>query len=271
MSTSLKQQLLVWLLVPLLVIMPIAAVVQYRLTLLPAKLEIDHQLGDFAIAIASFIKVKGDNIRFEMSPETEHLLRTDQVDSEFFLVVTPAGKVIAGDAKLNTAESDVATEELRYVDKKIDGRKMRMLIYGVQCGIGTCQVRIAETLRKRDRLHYQALIATLLSNLVLGLTTAGIMLIAVRHALRPLLELRSQLADRSLNDLRPLDAPNLAHEVQPLVSTLNQLFTRLNEASEAQKAFIADAAHQLRTPLAALKTETELALLEFPPETIRPT
>ena len=271
MNPSLKQQLLLWLLLPLLVIMPIAAVVQYRLTLLPAKLEIDHQLGDFAIAIASFIKVNGGKVRFEMSPETEHLLRTDQVDTEFFLVIAPAGQVLAGDSKLNTSEEEIAAGELRYVDKKIDGRRMRMLIYGVDCGQHPCQVRIAETLLKRDRLHYQALIATLLSILVLGLTTAGVMLIAVRHALRPLQDLRAQLADRSLDDLRPVDAPKITSEVQPLVTTLNQLFTRLNEANEAQKAFISDAAHQLRTPLTALQTESELALIEPHPESMHAT
>ena len=271
MPPSLKRQLLIWLLVPLLVIMPIAAVVQYRLTLLPAKLEIDHQLGDFAIAIASFIKVNGDKIRFDMSPETEHLLRTDQIDSEFFLVTDPNGKELDGDAKLNTAEEKIAVGELRYIDKKIDGQKMRMLIYGVACGQAPCQVRIAETLLKRERLHYQALIATLLSILTLGLTTAGIMLIAVRHALRPLQDLRTQLSARSLDDLRPVEAANITSEVQPLVTTLNQLFGRLNKASEAQKAFISDAAHQLRTPLTALQTESELALIEPHPESMHAT
>jgi two-component system sensor histidine kinase TctE len=271
MTRSLKQQLLLWLLVPLLVIMPIAAVVQYRLTLLPAKLEIDHQMGDFAIALSSFIKQNGNKVSFEMSPETEHLLRTDQVDTEFFLVVDPNGKMLAGDTTLNTSEEEIATGELRYVDRKISNRRIRMLIYGVDCGQHPCQVRIAETLLKRDRLHYQALVATLLSILVLGLTTAGVMLIAVRHALRPLQDLRTQLADRSLDDLRALDAPNITSEVQPLVTTLNQLFSRLNEASKAQKAFIADAAHQLRTPLTALQTESELALMEPHPDSMQPT
>lgn len=271
MHPSLKQQLLIWLLLPLLVIMPIAAVVQYQQTLAPAKREIDRQLGDFAIAIASFIKVRGDKVRFEMSPDTEHLLRTDQLDTEFFLVVDSNGKAIAGDETLNTPENEIAAGELQYLDRNIGGQKMRMLIYGVACGHRPCQVRIAETLFKQDRLHYKALIASLLSILLLGLATVGVMLIAVRHALRPLQDLRAQLADRSLDDLRPLDAPKIPSEVQPLIATLNQLFVRLKEASEAQKSFIADAAHQLRTPLTVMQTEAELALLEAHPESIHPT
>ena len=271
MAPSLKRLLLIWLLVPLLIIMPVAAVIQYWLALIPAKQEIDHQLGDIAIAIAGFLRVNGNSVRFDMNPETEHLLRTDQLDKEFFLVLDPAGKVIAGDAVLNIPEAKIQAGESRYVDRKIAGRAIRMLVYGVPCGSNTCQVRIAETLVKRERLHLQALIATLLSILVLGLSTVGVMLMAVRHGLRPLQDIRAQLADRSLDDLRSLDVPKVPGEVQPLVNGLNQLFARLDKASKAQQSFLADAAHQLRTSLSVLQTESELALLEPHPQSLHTT
>ncbi|WP_283745232.1 sensor histidine kinase [Sideroxydans sp. CL21] len=271
MIPSLKRQLLLWLLVPLLVIMPIVAAVQYGLVLIPAQQEMDHQLGDYAIAVARILKVEDGQVRFDMTPQTEHLLRTDQLDTEFFLVIGPEGKIIAGDAGLNTFEEEISPGESRYVDRQIGGRSIRMLIYGVACGPNTCQVRIAETLVKRNKLHLQALIATFLSIVALGLTTAAVVLVAVRHGLRPLQELRAQLAERSLDDLRPLDVPKIPGEVQPLVTALNQLFHRLNEASKAQKSFLADAAHQLRTPLSALQTESELALLEPHPESLHST
>ena len=271
MATSLKQQLLIGLLVPLLIIMPIAAALQYWLTLQPAKQEIDRQLGDFAIAIGSFLKVEGNNVHFDMGPETEHLLRTDQFDSEYFLVLGPDAKIIAGDPALNTGEYQIATGESLYVDRKINGQVMRMLIYGVACGQNPCQVRMAETLVKRDMLRLQALIATLSSILVLGLTTAGVMLLAVRRGLRPLQDLHAQLLDRSLDDLRLLDVPKAPREVQPLVTAINQLFSRLSESNQAQKSFLADAAHQLRTPLTALQTESALALMEPHPESLHPT
>lgn len=271
MVSSLKQQLLLWLLVPMLVIAPVAALLQYRLALAPAKQEFDHQLGDLAIAIASFLKVDGENLRFSMASETEHLLRTDQLDTEFFLVTDPNGRVIAGDSALNTQEREIAAGELRYVDREINGRSLRMVIYGVACGQSPCQVRIAETLIKRDRVHAQALITTLLSILVLGITTTGVMLVAVRHGLKPLQDLRTQLAERSFDDLRPLKLPHAPSELQPLIATLNQLFKRQTDASTLQKAFLADAAHQLRTPLSALQTESELALIEAHPESLHPT
>ena len=183
MASSLKQQLLLWLLVPMLVIAPVAAALQYWLVISPAKQEFDHQLGDLAIAIASFLKVEGSNFHFNMTGETEHLLRTDQLDTEFFLVLAPNGKVLAGDAALDTPEDKITVGEMRFVDRKINGRLLRMAVYAVACGKNPCQVRMAETLIKRNRVHAQALITTLLSILVLGVPTTGVMLVAVRHGL----------------------------------------------------------------------------------------
>lgn len=271
MVSSLKQQLLLWLLVPMLVIAPIAASLQYWFALAPAKQEFDHQLGDLAIAIASFLKVDGTHLQFSMTPETEHLLRTDQLDTEFFLIADSNGQVIAGDVALNTQEKPVEVGEMHYVDREINGRLLRMVIYGVACGTNPCQVRIAETLIKRDRVHAQALITTLLSILVLSVTTAGVMLVAVRHGLKPLQDLRSQLAQRTSDDLQSLKVPHAPDELQPLIATLNQLLKRQADASMLQKAFLADAAHQLRTPLSALQTESELALLEHHPDSLHVT
>lgn len=271
MAPSLKRQLLLWLLVPLLAIVPINAALQYWFALAPAEQEFDHQLGDYAIAVSSFVRVNGDRVSFDMAPQAERLLRTDQLDKEFFLVIGPDGATIAGDLALNTPEQAVAAGELRYADRQIGGRTLRLLIYGMECGPGTCQVRIAETLVKRTLVRSQAFIATVMSILVLGITTIGVMLAAVRHSLQPLGEIRAQLAERSLDDPRPLDVPRAPIEVQPLIVAINRLFERLSIASRAQKTFLADVAHQLRTPLSVLQTESELALMRPHPASLNAT
>ena len=271
MAPSLKRQLLLWLLVPLLVIVPINAALQYWFALAPAEQEFDHQLGDYAIAVSSFVRVSGGSVSFDMAPQAERVLRTDQLDKEFFLVVGPDGEPIAGDLALNTPEKKVSAGELAYVDRQIGGHTLRMLIYGMECGQATCQIRIAETLVKRQLVRSQAVIATLMSILVVGITTIGVMLAAVRHGLLPLKEIRTQLAERSLDDPRPLDVPRAPSEVQPLIIAINQLFERLSIASRAQKTFLADVAHQLRTPLSVLQTESELALMKPHPPSLKPT
>ncbi len=271
MEYSLKQQLLIWLILPMLVIAPLAATFQYRLSLIPAKQEFDHQLGDFAIAVSSFLKVEAKSINFKMTDQAEHLLRTDQLDTEFFLVLSPDGKVIAGDPVLNTPEGNVAIGELRFIDREVIGRDLRMVVYGVACGQNPCQIRVAETQRKRDKVQTQALIATLLLILVLGLTTTSVVWVAVKHGLKPIQDLRAQLDNRTFSDLKPISLPHAPFELQPLVTTLNHLFKQVSDASNAQKAFLADAAHQLRTPLTTLQTESELALLEPHPESLNNT
>ena len=255
----------------MLVIAPVAASFQYWLSLRPAKQEFDHQLGDYAIAVSSFLKVEGKSIHFKMTDQAEHLLRTDQIDTEFFLIVSPDGKVIAGDPVLNIPNEKVISGELRFLDREINGHALRMVIYGVACGQNPCQVRVAETQHKRDKVQTQALIATLLSILVLGLTTTAVVLVAVKHSLKPLQDLHTQLDDRTFSDLQPVSLPYAPSELQPLITTLNHLFKQLSDASNAQKAFLADAAHQLRTPLTALQTESELALLEPHPASLNNT
>jgi two-component system sensor histidine kinase TctE len=85
------------------------------------------------------------------------------------------------------------------------------------------------------------------------------------------MHLRDQLAHRSLDNLSPLDRGHAPAELQPLVEAVNRLFERVRSAAARQQAFIADAAHQLRTPLTALRTEAELALLEPHPPALAPT
>lgn len=271
MASSLKRQLLLWLLVPLFVIVPVEAALHYWLTLEPAEQEFDHQLGDYAIAVSSFVKMIDGRVSFEMAPQAERLLRTDQLDKEFFLVIGPDANPIAGDLVLNTPEEEVAVGESRYVDQEIDGRTLRMLVYGIACGQRPCQVRIAETIVKRQLVRSQAFIATILSILVGSISMAGIMLVAVRHGLQPLNDIQTQLANRSLDDPHPLEVPKAPIEVQPLITAINQLFKRLSDASKAQKTFLTDVAHQLRTPLSVLQAESELALLEPHPTSLNPT
>jgi two-component system sensor histidine kinase TctE len=97
------------------------------------------------------------------------------------------------------------------------------------------------------------------------------LLIATRRALRPLDALSAQVARRSLDDLPPLDTHSAPEEVGELVEAINRLFSRLRDAALAQSAFLADAAHQLRTPLTQLRTESELSLLQAHPASFAPT
>lgn len=270
--TSLRRILLAWLLVPLVLIVSGGATLQYWLTVRPATEALDVALADAALAVGNLLRVSGGRLEVALNEDTERLLRADRYDSVYYAVLGPQGALAAGDRSL--AELDLGLAPPRqtvYLDDTLEGQPVRIVVLGLRCGTGTCQVRVAETWGKRERIQRNALMAATatLALLIFAVTVATAA--GVRRGLRPLARLRNEVGQRSLEDLQELDAHGAPTEVQPLLGAINQLFTRLRTASVAQKSFIADAAHQLRTPLASLRTESELALLEPHPAEMRPT
>lgn len=264
---SLRRSLLLWLLWPLLLIAPAAAGLQYLLTLRPALQAFDQSLGTTVIAIANFVRTGPDGVQFEMSAQTERSLRTDQTDAIFYAVTGPQGTLLAGDPPLAEPPLNLAPQEWRFYDAQVFDQAVRVGARGVACGDAVCQVRVAQTRAARDALRRDLLTATALSLLLLAAGLALAVLVATARGLRPIRQLSRQLGSRSLADLRPLAARDVPREALPVVDAVNHLFERVRAGSAAQQAFLADAAHQLRTPLATLKTEAELAVMQpHPPE-----
>lgn len=258
---SVKRTLFAWLLVPLVLIVPAGAALQYWISVQPANAAFDHALGDTALALANLIRVDGGQPHFSLTVETERSLRTDQTDTIYYAVTAPDGTLLAGDAELVSVGRPAQTGDPMYLDAQVDAHPVRVVVRGAACGAGVCQVRVAETKLKRERMVSAAAKGAAVTMLLLVVTLGTAIALGVTRALRPLGVVSSEIAERSMEDLRPL-AVRAPAEVAPLVAALDHLFERLRHASVAQQAFIADAAHQLRTPLTSLKTEIELALLE---------
>ena len=255
-----RRTLLQWLLLPLLALVPAAAALQNWLVLQPTREAFDQSLGGAAISVATFVRVEGGEVQFEMNPQAERALRTDLEDSIYYAVLAPDGRRIAGDPPLATPPLALAADAWRFYDSEIDAAPVRVAARGVACGEGVCQVRVAETLAKRTAVYRESLIGAVGGVLAFALASAISILLATRQALKPLQRLSAEVGTRGLADLRPVAAAGTPGEVQGLVDAVNRLIDRVREGSLAQQAFLADAAHQLRTPLAALKNEAELAL-----------
>jgi two-component system sensor histidine kinase TctE len=261
-SGSVKRTLFAWLLLPLLLIVPAGAALQYWFSARPAIAAFDHALGDTALALANLVRFdETGRVVFELTAETERSLRTDQTDVIYYALVDPKGRLVAGDRELVAIGPAQAPGDLAYADARIDTHPVRVAVRGVACGSGACQVRVAETKLKRERMLSGAAKGAAATMLLLVVTLAAAIAIGVTRSLRPLGTVGKEIAQRSLEDLRSLEV-EAPREIAPLVGALDRLFERLRHATQAQQAFIADAAHQLRTPLTALKTEIELALLE---------
>ena len=136
---------------------------------------------------------------------------------------------------------------------------------------GMAEIRVAETTEARVRMARSLMADTLLR---LGMLALGALLLvwfAVSAALRPLERLRGEVEERQPDDLRPLPEVEVQHELGPLVRALNHFTERLRRQFERQGQFIADAAHELRTPLAVLKARGELGLRSQAPQVWRET
>jgi two-component system sensor histidine kinase TctE len=263
-ARSLRAHLLRMLLPPIAAALALGAVISYFPTIEPATQAYDQALVDIGLALGSHVRVTQTEYRFELPPAVEQVLRTDRFDRIYYRVMSPAGMEIAGDPGLPSPPSEAVAHNTVY-----DGNKVRVVSVHAPCGRSTCTVLVAETMVKRERLARDLLLQSILPELLIAAATLLIVWFGVKRGLRPLARLSEEIKSRSAGDLRPIDAAGAPEETRPLVGALNGLLDEVSAASRKQQRFLADAAHQLRTPLAGLQAHAELALAQPLPEPSR--
>ena len=269
---SLKATLMLWVVLLIALLVPLRLYFELRVQLERTEAAYDVTLSDWALALGNLLRVSGGRVVFDLNDQTEQSLRTTSTaDLTYYAVLGPAGEWLAGDRPLAAQAIRMARGERRLLDAQIDDQSVRMAVHAVPCGPGLCQIRVAETTVKRHKARDEALSFALLFALAFALVLAFAIWIAVTRAMRPLASVNEQLARLSLDDLRPLRLERVPAEVRPLVDAISQLLQRVAGDAARERHFIADAAHQLRTPLTALHTEAELALLEAHPPAVHAT
>jgi two-component system sensor histidine kinase TctE len=245
-------------------------VAEYFLALEPASDAYDQALMDVGIALGERIRSSGDAVSFDLPGAAEQVLRTDKYDTIYYLVRRPDGLALSGDPGLPPIPASQEPEDgvIAY-DGEYAGQKIRVVAMLVPCGGRICTVQVAETTAKRQSLARTIVLSSLVPELLITLLTLLIVWVGVKRGLAPLEDLSAEIRARSARDLRPIDPGRAPQEAQPLVAALNQLFGQVAESSRNQQRFLANAAHQLRTPLAGLQAHTELALAEKLPEAQR--
>ncbi|HEX6707452.1 MAG TPA: sensor histidine kinase N-terminal domain-containing protein [Albitalea sp.] len=271
---SLRRVLLVWLLLPLVLLVPLTAALLYGLALRPALDGLDRALTDTAVALAQIVEVKDGRATLPLSEQTARAMRADLVDETFFAVGDHAGRLLGGTAPLLALAPPLAGGQWRFFDATLLGKPVRIAAHGARCTAEpakACAILVAETLGKRHAAERAVLLAALAGALALALPMVMLAMVAVNRGMRPLRLAAAEVGSRTADRLEPVDAGKVPREVVTFVHALNQLFARLREAAAAQRAFIADAAHQLRTPLAVLRVEAAQALATQHSAELRPT
>lgn len=255
---SLRGRLLAWLLVPLLVVGVVATTGAYAFLQQRLTDAYDLDLGDIARALVPFVRVQDGRAVLTIEKQADAVLRADSTDQIYYSIVDDMGDVLAGERSMPRPPF-VPDTTPRFYDASYYGNPIRVAILRTLVDGHPVQIMAAETTRKRERAHRDALLSAIVPTTLLSTAAVLAVLLGVRGGLRPIEDLRSQLKARTHLDLRPIREPGSADELRPLVSELNQMLKRLGEAQEVQTHFIANAAHQLRTPIAGLVTQLELA------------
>lgn len=264
---SLRKVLLRWLLasfgVCIVVLLPIA----YSVLNNRADAAYDQALTDGALALVPYLTVVEQRAHFDFPQAAEKYLRSDRFDKIYYLVQGPQRQFIAGDRELASVERrdlrDLRdlhrpnTEPLLY-DALFHGKPIRVSTIQLIADQERYTFSMAETTHKREQIAVGLRIALFVPVLILVLVIAITIWFAVRQAIAPIDTIRASLQNMQDRNLAPLDENLAPLEIRPLVHEFNALLNRLDASSEAQQRFVANAAHQLRTPLAGVRTQLEL-------------
>jgi len=272
-NSSLRRRLLQVLLLPLLVLFALSGAAAYVFALHYANAVYDDWLYDSVNSLALEVKRDAAGTRLDLSESAERLFEWDAADQTYFAVRGSRSGVIGGRADFPAPPPRVRNLRSASVyDAQIDHRAVRVvaLLLPAVAGSETVTVEVAETITKRQALAREILLGTLLPQALL-IAVAGLLIwLGVRRGLEPLLRVARRLQAQSHRQLQPLADADVPLEVQPLTHALNDLLQRLQASLVSQRQFIADAAHQLRTPLTALKLNIEQAQAETTLDGVQP-
>ena len=262
---SLFGEILDWMLTPLLLLWPASLALTWLVAQNIADKPFDRALEYNVQALAQLVVVKNGQTQFNLPQPARELLRADDVDQIYYQVIGLQGELVSGEKEVPAPPETIKTSvwEVKLRDEEIRGLPVRVAAIWIQSdlpGARDVLVQVAETREKRSVLATEIIKGVMLPQFVILPLAVLLVWLALVRGTRPLNQLEARIRARKSDDLSPLDETSVPQEVVPLVSSVNGLLTRLKDSMAAQKRFLADAAHQLKTPLAGLRMQADLAL-----------
>ena len=272
---SLFGEILDWMLAPLLLLWPMSIAITYLVAKSIANQPFDHALEDSVTVLAQQVKQVNGKVVARLPGSARDFLRADDVDSVYFQVADPDGAVVDGDRDLAQPPLEDAERSGRvhFRNESLHGAPLRVAYAWVNLAPladpkldpPLALVQVAETLDKRAQLANEIIKGVILPQFIILPVILALVWFALSRGLSPLAQLQERIRARPPDDLSPIDSRQVPEEISPLVGSLNDMLARLAHTIDAQKRFIADAAHQMKTPLAGMRMQSELALRQLDP------
>ena len=269
-SSPSVQRRLLWFLLPSLAALMLAGVyANYRAATAFVESAYDQRLGDAAVSLAGSVMRAGGRLRVDPASVPASAHHADHLVALRYAILDGSGQLLAGSREVPAAPASMTTNPT-FADAVVGGERLRVASYRMVLGRDTALISVAESAAQRAVPGRFILASTWLMDFIQLDVTLLIVWLGVHFALKPLLSLRRQIEAGTPRELKHLDASTVPAEVKPLVEALNLLFDVLAEAARAQRRFVADTAHQLRTPIAGLLGNLELLMKEPAAAALRP-
>jgi len=263
---SLFGEILDWMLTPLLLLWPISLALTWLVAQGLANKPFDRAMVYNVQALAQQVKLGPDKkVQFSLPQPASELLRADETDLVYYQVRGANNEHLSGDRDVPMPpdeEDKGSSYEVHIRDDEMRGLEVRVAYTWIRLdadGKRPALVQVAETREKRSVLAAEIIKGVMLPQFALLPLAVLLVWLALVRGIKPLSELEERIRARKPDDLSPLDDKAVPMEVAPLVLSVNDLLERLKDSIVTQKRFLADAAHQLKTPLAGLRMQADLA------------
>jgi len=265
-SSSISRTLVFWLAVPLTLLALCGALVHYVNSVAPQVMSADRHLKETATALAAHLQVADGRVQLIASLPGEPLVPPD--GSIRYSLRDKNLQLIDGDELLPIVGADAASR-FTYQTAQVDHRTLRILSMRAESAAGPIAVTVATSMKPNEPAARYEFLSTLLWDFVQLDVTLVLVWVGIQLGLRPVRKLRDEIAQRSAQDLRPIVESSVPREIAPLAATLNRLFSMLKTSVQSQQQFIANTAHQLRTPITGMQAQLDLLIAEPAAEPIR--
>ncbi|WDD91795.1 sensor histidine kinase N-terminal domain-containing protein [Burkholderia sp. FERM BP-3421] len=263
---NLRMQVGLWLLLPLLGLLALDSWLTYQRAMSAAHTAFDRTLASSLKSIREGVRLSNGEIEVDLPYLALEMFESNDGGKIYYLIREDGGRAVTGYPDLpRPREASVALFETRFYDALYRGEQLRMAALRLPVhDVPSAQTRVVwvmvgETIEARQALAREILVGSLQQEGLLVVLALGIVWFGVARGLRPLRRLSGTVAARADGDLAPLDTAGMPSELAPLVDALNQYIARTQRMQGARRRFFADAAHQLKTPLAAVQAGVELA------------